>query len=425
MSRFRIAFLFVWAVAAFAQMTAVNPRALVSEGADQKEAQKVHPSIYRAIGFGNTYMVTTPAGNVIIDTSIAYSAPRHVKLLKAVSQAPVRYIILTHAHGDHTGGVRLWKEAGTQVIAQETHADFMHYQTRLAGFFVRRNAAQFALPIPEPRGEWPGNYGAKLEANQFFGSEYTFELGGLTFRLIHTPGETPDHLTVWIPQLKAAFTGDNYYESFPNLYTLRGTEPRPALVWIKSIDRVRELEPELMLPSHGAPVIGAEEVERRLRRHRDAIQYVHDEVVKGMNAGKDVYTLMREVHLPRDLDIGESYGKLTWSVRGIYEAYAGWFDLDPASLYEDRPDSIHADLVRLAGGPDAAVKLARSRTAEGKPVDAIRFADAALAVDGKHKGALEAKLAALQVLVDRCRNTNERGWLDYAVAEVKDRLGSR
>ena len=46
------------------------------------------------------------------------------------------------------------------------------------------------------------------------------------FDLLHTPGETPDHLTVWIPEFKAAFIGDNFYESFPNLYTLRGTETR-------------------------------------------------------------------------------------------------------------------------------------------------------------------------------------------------------
>ncbi len=33
--------------------------------------------------------------------------------------------------------------------------------------------------------------------------------------------ETYDHLCVWVPQYKAAFVGDNYYESFPNIYTLR------------------------------------------------------------------------------------------------------------------------------------------------------------------------------------------------------------
>jgi hypothetical protein len=50
--------------------------------------------------------------------------------------------------GDHTGGVRLWKQDQTQVIAQKNHVEFMNYQTRLNGFFARRNAAQFAMPVP-------------------------------------------------------------------------------------------------------------------------------------------------------------------------------------------------------------------------------------------------------------------------------------
>src|SRR4051794_10409522 len=66
-----------------------NPITLVREGADQKEALKINEAIYQAIGFGNTFLITTPEGNVIIDTSIVSRAPQHVKLLKAVSQAPV------------------------------------------------------------------------------------------------------------------------------------------------------------------------------------------------------------------------------------------------------------------------------------------------------------------------------------------------
>src|SRR4051794_40157594 len=104
-----------------------NPTALVREGMDAREAVKITNEIYQAVGFGNTYMVVTPAGNVIIDTSSAAPARLHIKLLKEKSSAPVKYIILTHAHGDHTGGVPLWKEPGTQIIAQKNHVEFMNY----------------------------------------------------------------------------------------------------------------------------------------------------------------------------------------------------------------------------------------------------------------------------------------------------------
>src|SRR5262249_53300702 len=168
---------------------------------------------------------------------------------------------------------------------------FMHYQARLDGFFARRNAAQFARPLPAAR-PWPGNLGGKIEPTILFGDRYDFELGGLRFEILHTPGETPDHATVWIPRYKAAFVGDNYYRAFPNLYTLRGTQPRWALEYVASLNKVLALKPEILLPSHGLPLRGNAEITRHLTRYRDAIQYVHDEVVKGMNAGKDAYTLM-------------------------------------------------------------------------------------------------------------------------------------
>lgn len=77
--------------------------------------------------------------------------------------------------------------------------------------------------------------------------QYEGKLGGLTFRIRHTPGETPDHLTVWIPEYRTAFPGGNYYGSFPNIYTLRGTEPRWALDYVESLEKVMALEPELLL----------------------------------------------------------------------------------------------------------------------------------------------------------------------------------
>ena len=176
--------------------------------------------------------------------------------------------------------------------------------------------------------------------------------------MLHTPGETPDHLTVWIPKLRAAFIGDNFYESFPNLYTLRGTRPRWALDYVESLNSVLALEPELVLPSHGPAIRGRDEIRRRLTRYRDAILYVHDATVKGMNEGKDVLTLMREITLPKELEIGESYGRLTWSIRGIYEGYVGWFDGNVSTMFGPASQA-YGEIVQLAGGPDAVAARAR------------------------------------------------------------------
>ena len=149
---------------------------------------------------------------------------------------------------------------------------------------------------------------------------------------------------------------------------------------------------------------------------------MHDAVVKGMNSGKDVYTLMREIHLPKELEVGEGYGKLTWSIRGIYEGYAGWFDMNPANMYETPAEAIYGDLVKLAGGPDVVVKLAQLRLSEGKFTEALRLTDAALAADPSNRAALEAKLKALETLVRESKNSNELGWLNYSIAETKKKM---
>jgi alkyl sulfatase BDS1-like metallo-beta-lactamase superfamily hydrolase len=375
--------------------------------------------IFQATGFGNTFMVTTKAGDVIIDTSLAPNAPRHHALLKAVSTAPIKDIILTHGHGDHTGGVPLWKEAGTRVIGQANEVEFRNYQERLAGFFAVRNAAQYNAPgmarIPNPN---PGNYAAPPLADVLFDKEYKFKLGDLTFDCLAMPGETPDMLNVWIPELQALFIGDNYYASFPNMYTLRGTPTRPALNYVQSIDKVLALKPEIVLPSHGAPIVGWENVRKTLTQYRDAILYVHDATVAGMNQGKDAFTLMKEIKLPPELYVGEGYGAIGWSVRGIYEGYAGWFDTDPATMYPTAPSAAYAELVRLGGG--ATPVAARAEALVGSdPALALRLTSAALAAEPKNPAALTARKHALEALLAASKNSNESGWLHAGLARVE------
>jgi alkyl sulfatase BDS1-like metallo-beta-lactamase superfamily hydrolase len=398
---------------------------------DQPKVVKISDSIYMAPLGANVYLVTTPAGNVVIDTGTAGVAPVARKLLGEDSHGSVEYIILTHGHADHIAGISLWKEARTQIIAQRNYVELVNYVARLEGFFAPRNAAAFNRP-PQEAGPWAGNYGAKIDPTILFDEKYEFTLGGLQFQLFSTPGETPDHLTVWIPKYKTAFIGDNYNGfgepepmSFPNIYALRGTKPRWALDWIRSIDKVLSFKPEVLLSGHGDPIIGNAEITRRLTRFRNAIQYVHDEVVKGMNAGKDVFTLMREIKLPAGFDMTESFGKVSWSVRGIYDGYAGWFDMNPSTMYELPPSSVYPDLVRLAGGPEPLVQLAQERLEAGKPVEALHLTDVVLACDPSSNAALIARLKTLEYLRERSENYIEVGYLEYGIKITKEKLASK
>jgi alkyl sulfatase BDS1-like metallo-beta-lactamase superfamily hydrolase len=387
---------------------------------------QINGSVYMAPLGANVYLVTTPAGNVVIDTGTIAQAPIARKLLGEVNPGPVKYIILTHGHADHIGGIKLWKQEQTRIIAQRNYVELLNYVKRLEGFFQPRNAVAFNRAA-EPAHPWAGNFAATIEPTILFDQTYTFSLGGVRFELLSTPGETPDHLTVWIPKYRVAFIGDNYNGfgepepmSFPNLYPLRGSKPRWALDWIGSIDKVLALRPEVVLSGHGAPIYGNAEITRRLTRFRNAIQYVHDETVKGMNAGEDVYTLMRKIQLPPDADMSESFGKVSWSVRGIYDAYAGWYDMNPSTMYERPPSSIFPDLVTLAGGPDALVKLASERVKAGKAVDALHLTDVVLAGDPHNRAALSTRVEALTYLEEHSDNYIESDFLEYAIRQAQD-----
>ena len=395
---------------------------------DDEKPAKINEAISMVPATGNVYLVKTSAGDVLIDTAIAEIAAEVKKVFDSEPHGSIKYIILTHAHADHIGGISLWKERGTQIIAQRNYVEFVHYVARLDGFFGPRNAAAFnrAAQAAKP---WAGNFGGTIEPTILFDERYKFTLGGVEFNLFSTPGETPDHLTVWIPKYKAAFIGDNYFgittpepNSFPNLYAIRGTKPRWALDWIKSLDTVLALKPEIVLNGHGDPIVGNAEITRRLARYRDAIQYVHDETVKGMNAGKDVFTLMQEIKLPPQYDLTQVFGKVSWSVRGIYDGYAGWYDGNPTSMYELSPSSVYPDLVKLAGGPESLAKLALEKVEAGKPVEALHLTDVILAYDQKNAAALNVRIKAMEYLKQHTQNRVESGWLDYGIRLAKEKL---
>ena len=165
-------------------------------------------------------------------------------------------------------------------------------------------------------------------------------------------------------------------------------------------------------------------MQRVLTRYRDAILYVHDATVKGMNEGEDVYTLMRDVKLPPSLDVGEDYGKIAWSVRGIYDAYIGWFDGDPASMYPVSPDEAYAELTRQAGGADRVAARAQTLITDHQAATALRLTSAALAVDPTSEAALRTRIAALEALLAASRNSNEDGWLRKGVFDARAALAT-
>src|SRR5204863_6586250 len=91
--------------------------------------------------------VVTPAGRVVINTGMGYEAPIHKAYFDDVDASPVRYIILTQGHVDHVGGVDVFRDAETEIVAHANNPAQQAYDARLAAFRTRRAYFAWARSI--------------------------------------------------------------------------------------------------------------------------------------------------------------------------------------------------------------------------------------------------------------------------------------
>jgi alkyl sulfatase BDS1-like metallo-beta-lactamase superfamily hydrolase len=268
--------------------------------------------------------------------------------------------------------------------------------------------------------------GMLLPTHTFSGKK-VLEIGGLTIELVEAHGETHDQLFVWIPEDETVIAGDNFYWSFPNLYTLRGTSPRPVDDWIESVDKIRRCNPAHLVPNHTLPIHGKEKIAEVLTDYRDAIQWVRDEVVRGANKGLDVDTLAETIRLPKHLADKhynkEFYGQVDWAVRAIYSNNLGWFDGRADKLYPLPHAEAARREVELLGGADKVVDLADKAAEEGDLSWAIhllaKVEDSGLAEGGAADQLVEKLALTYEKMAEGIFNTNGRAYLLQCAVELR------
>ncbi len=392
---------------------------------------RIAPDIWQSRGIGHVHLVATPEGNVVIDTGLFLQADHHRRVLGAVTSEPARYVVLTHAHADHASGVGPWVGGDTTIIAHARFPQTQRYLYELAPFQTRRNRIYYPGVIPaSTSAEASRAMLPQVEPDLLVRDVNAFELGGTRFEVIATPGaEGADSVSVWLPDRRILFTGDflgPIFPMWPNLYSLRGETIRSATDYIDSLDRVIALEPEMLVPSHGEPVEGAQTIRSNLERIRDAVRYVHDAVVDGMNEGRTVHELMRDIRLPPELHLPEPHGKLSWGVRAIWEGYAGWFHgRSTTDLYPVAASDVYGDIAVLAGGAGPIVTAAEQHLDGFLPLHALHLVEIALAAHPDHLGALRVRLTALERLLEDSGGENffERMWLTHRIVATRERIG--
>ena len=397
--------------------------ALIKQGEADQDAVDVGDGIFMSKNIANSYLVTTAEGDVLINTGTDFEAPAIKARFARVSNGPLRVITFTQGHPDHVGGWDLFnaafKEDEVQTIAQANHRDVREYWRRLHPFYSRRimalwgafmdvDAMAMKLP-PEP-----------VLTTAFIDS-HAFELGGRRFELYSTPGgETTDALVVWMPEHRTVFIGNlmgPFFGHVPNLYTLRGDKIRSAMAFIRSIDRVISLEPQTLINGHEV-FRGADQIRQTMTKVRDATAYLRDRTIDGMNAGSDLWALMREVTLPPELELPQVHGKVPWIVRAIWEEHVGWFRYESTTeLYDTPPAAVWQDIVELTGGTTALTERADSHLEQGHALRALHLIDIVLAHAPHDLAALRVKRLALESLLESSgrENFSEVQWLEQAI----------
>jgi alkyl sulfatase BDS1-like metallo-beta-lactamase superfamily hydrolase len=434
---------------------------------------KIADNVYTSVGHtvSTVSMIIGDDGLIIIDAGqMAEKSQLILDEFRKISDKPIKAIVLTHGHGDHTGGLSVYTAEGKPDIWGRDNFGAEGFRTETIGLRAINGAwaAGMLLP-PEKRinnGVAPAHYpprfrqrpagtgqraggqraGAAQQGGGPVGQLYgttstlvnrtfsedrkTITVSGITLELVKAPGETGDQLYVWYPEKRVVFAGDNFYRSFPNIYPLRGVARRSAVDWAESVDKMLKEKPLHLVGGHTRPFSGTEsEIAGVLTNYRDAIQIVFDKTVEAMNNGLTMREAVEYVQLPERLAkldyLGEYYGKISFVVQDIWVQNRGWFDGNSTSLDRLSPKEEARRIADLAGGQAALLQKAQQALKAGEYQWAAQLADYLLLVDENAREPQLIRAEAFEALGEHTWNAPSRNQYLTEAQEIRKALAGQ
>lgn len=407
-----------------------------AESGFPKGITKICDHVYFALGYGGSTctLVVGETSCILVDTLNGVAPAKAVREeFEKITDKPIRTIIYTHYfHFDHTSGASVFADPGTRIIGRKPTYPQYGRTGLIKDICGVRGARQFGVGLtPEenicvgigPRNEINGEKGSLPCTELFEEEKLELDIDGTEVVLVAAPGETDDQIFIWFPQYGVLCCGDNYYESWPNLYAIRGGQYRDISGWIDSLDKMREYGAEYLLPGHTRAVTGKTEVETTLKNYRDALEYVLTETLRGMNEGLTPDELVERVRLPENLAslpyVQEYYGTVEWSVRSIYTGYLGWFDGNPTRLGHMNTKERAGKTAAMMGGAAPVLAEAKAALEKGEAQWTAELCDILLACGEEREAAAVLKAAALTELGRMQTSANARHYYLACARQLK------